>query len=155
MRTRRRCVLNWNPMGKPAILLVGRIEAVLCVQKMLDEKIVPNNSSKVYAILHTHLVWRLDMLGMLPRRQMQLLCYCELIIGIHCAIHAFILTFFPIAEWIWSIVARFVVHSSDGSNVLICTTFIVKVNQFSSTLSFEISDLSAITTNAMRAFKFV
>lgn len=70
MWTRWGCLPNWDPMGQSTVLYSRCLEAILRFQKMFNKKTLYNNSSKVYALLHTHLVWRLDLFRMLPGRQM-------------------------------------------------------------------------------------
>lgn len=77
VRTRRRCVSDGNSLGKSSVLHFGSIETILCFQAMLNQILVFKNSSKIYALLHSHLVRGLDMFRVLSRRPMQLLRYCE------------------------------------------------------------------------------
>lgn len=75
--TRRRCLLDGNSLGQPAVLFTRRSQTVLCVETLLHQTIVPAYSQQIHAILHTYLVWGLDVFRMLPRRSLQLFCNRE------------------------------------------------------------------------------
>lgn len=75
--TRRRCVSDGNSLGKSSVLHIGCIETILCFEAMLNQILVFENTSKIYALLHSHLVRGLDVFWVLSRRPMQLLRYRE------------------------------------------------------------------------------
>lgn len=64
-------------MGIHPLLGLWSTKTVLCFEKMLNQKDLPTHSESLHALLYSHLVRRLDLLRMLPWRQMQLLCHCE------------------------------------------------------------------------------
>lgn len=69
MWTRWGCLSHRNSMGKSAVLHSRRPQTVLRLETVFHEETVHNDSSKVHALLHTHLVWGLDLLRVLPGRQ--------------------------------------------------------------------------------------
>lgn len=86
-----------------ALLGLWCTEAVLRFQELRDKEEVSVDPIEVHALLHAHLVRGLVMLGVLPRRSVQLLRDCELtdfpwkFMNIHC-----FLVVFRAAEHRWS-----------------------------------------------------
>lgn len=74
VRDGRGRVHDAHPLGQPTVLLAGRTQAVLRVEGVRHAGGVRANAQQVHAVLHAHLVRGLDVLGVLPRRPLQLLC---------------------------------------------------------------------------------
>ena len=66
---------NWriNP-----ILGFWSTKTVLCLKELCNKEEVSSNTFKIYALLYTHLVRRLELFRMLLGRSLQLLRYCKI-----------------------------------------------------------------------------
>lgn len=63
---------------KHSILGFWSTQTVLCLQELCYKEEVSSNSLKIYALLYTHLVRRLELFRMLLGRSLQLLRYCKI-----------------------------------------------------------------------------